>query len=389
MNEHLSTTLTVYYSILLSMIICFSSYWLVTSNRLVKIQQKSIFSDIRFWIPCLLYTVLLGYRWNFAYDWWQYYQTFEYIQNGQLYRDTTEKGYLLINYLLGKAGFNHYSIFLLECFTFFTAAYLLLKHNRKALLIGLCLTFIAMRFRCLNLSRQHFAMSILWIGFYYLLKSKIKTYWAFSILACSIHTSAILWAVPFYLTRYLQHFISFKKALIIFVSCYIFKTVVFDLLINVSSLITAYIITNKGYDASMMLADRFIWEENSTLRNAISFIKGLAYVVCMYHIIKKKYVTDRQDYTILVIGYIGLCLSIFGSTHEIISRFMLYVSIFTFLGWGVIWSCLIQKRHSVPIWIWIFALFTLMHYVYAMYPTVVEEVKIGNYIEYRNDIFSL
>ena len=86
MNEHLSTTLTVYYSILLSMIFCFSSYWFMPSDRLVKIQQKSIFYDIRFLIPCILYTILLGFRWDFAFDWWQYYQTFEYIQRGQLYR---------------------------------------------------------------------------------------------------------------------------------------------------------------------------------------------------------------------------------------------------------------------------------------------------------------
>lgn len=383
MNEHLTTTLTVYYVILLSMVLCFSSYWFVTPNKLIRIEKKSIFSDIRFWIPCLLYTILLGYRWNFAYDWWQYYQTFEYIQRGQLYRDDTEKGYLIINYLLGKIGFDFYSIFLLECFTFFTSVYLLVKNNRKALLIGLCLTFIAMRFRCLNLSRQHFAMSILWIGFYFLLKHKIKTYWTFAIVAVTIHTSAILWAIPLYLIRYLRKFINFKTALIIFILCYIFKTVVFDLIINASSLITAYVITNKNYDSSAMLADRFMWEENSPLRVGINFIKGLAYIVCMYYIIKKKNVTDRQDFTILVLGYIGLCLTIFGATHEIISRLMLYVSMFTFLGWGIIWEHLIQKRRSVPVWIWILALFTLLHYIYAMYPTVIEEVKVGNYIEYK------
>lgn len=389
MNEHLATTLTVYYIILLSMVLCFSSYWFITPNKLIRIQKKSIFSDIRFWIPCLLYTILLGYRWDFAYDWWQYYQTFEYIQRDQLYRDDTEKGYLLINYLLGKAGLDFYSIFLLECFTFFTAIYLLLKHNRKALFIGLCLTFIAMRFRCLNLSRQHFAMSILWIGYYFLSKNKLKTYWIYAVTACSVHTSAILWVIPFYLTRYLRNFISFKPALIIFISCYIFKTIVFELMIKSTSFIAAYIITNKGYNSSTILADRFIWEPSSSFHTALNFIKGLAYVVCMYYVINKKYITDRKDYIILVIGYIGLCLTIFGTTHEIISRFMLYVSAFTFIGWGVIWKFLIQKRKTTPIWIWILALFTIMHYIYAMYPTIVTEWKNGVYIEYKNDAFPI
>lgn len=389
MNEHLSTTLTVYYSILLSMIFCFSSYWLMPSNRLVKIQQKSIFYDIRFWIPCILYTVLLGFRWDFAFDWWQYYQTFEYIQRGQLYRETTEKGYLLINFLLGKAGLNYYSIFLLECFTFFTSIFLLLKHNRKGLLIGLCFVFIAMRFRCLNLSRQHFAMSVLWIGFYFLLKNKVKSYLLFAFLACSIHTSAILWIIPFYLSRYIHKFLNFKIALIVFISCYVLKTVVFDFLINASSVITAILITNKSYDASAMLADNFMWEEQSPMRMTVNFIKGIAYIVCMYYCLNQKRIKDSRDYIILVLGYIGLCITVFGTTHEIISRFMLYFSVFTFLGWGIIWVHIWNDRHKVSPYILFLAIITLLHYFYSMYPTIISEFESHIYIEYKWNTLSL
>lgn len=383
MNEHLVTTLTVYYLILLSMIICFSSYWLVTTNRLVRIQRQSIFIDFRFWIPCLLYTVLLGFRWDFAFDWWQYYQTFEYIQTGDLYRENTEKGYLAINYLLGRLGFDFYSIFLLECFTFFTSVFLLLKHNRKALLIGLCLVFIAMRFRCLNLSRQHFAMSVLWIGYYFLLKKYVKTYWTFAVLACTIHTSAILWVVPFYLSTYIRKFLNFKMALIIFVLCYVLKTVVFDFLINMSTLITATLITNKTYDASTMLADNFMWEEQSPLRIAINFIKGIAYIVCMYYCLKQKYIKNYRDYIILVLGYIGLCLVIFGTTHEIVSRTMLYLSVFTFLGWGIMCVHLWRERSRIPLPVLLLAFITLLHYFYSMYPTIVSECENNIYIEYK------
>lgn len=365
------------------MIICFSSYWLVTTNRLVRIQRQSIFIDFRFWIPCLLYTVLLGFRWDFAFDWWQYYQTFEYIQTGDLYRENTEKGYLAINYLLGRLGFDFYSIFLLECFTFFTSVFLLLKHNRKALLIGLCLVFIAMRFRCLNLSRQHFAMSVLWIGYYFLLKKYVKTYWTFAVLACTIHTSAIVWIVPFYFSTYIRKFLDFKTALIIFILCYVLKTVVFDFLINMSTLITATLITNKTYDASTMLADNFMWEEQSPLRIAINFVKGIAYIVCMYYCLKQKYIKNYRDYIILILGYIGLCLVVFGTTHEIVSRTMLYLSVFTFLGWGIMCVHLWRERSRIPLPVLLLAFITLLHYFYSMYPTIVSECENNIYIEYK------
>lgn len=386
MNEHLTTTVTVYYIILFSMIIFFTSYWFVSNNKLVGLQQKSIFTDYRFWIPCLIYTILLGYRWDFAYDWWQYYQTFEFIQHGALYRDNTEKGYLAINYILGYIGLNYYSIFILECFVYFSSVFLLLKHNRKALLIGLCLVFIAMRFRTLNLSRQHFAMSFLWIGFYFLLKDKLKNYILFAILACSIHTSAILWSVPMFFASKMKKFISLKAALIVFILCYVFKAIVFDYILNTATFFTTYFITNKSYDTAQMLSDTFMWEEQSNFRLLIDFFKGFAYIMCMYYCLKKKYIDNNKDYIILVLGYIGLCLTIFGTSHEIVSRFMLYLSVFTYLGWGIISVHLIKGRKNTPWYILIFAIITLAHYLYSMYPVIEHEVENGCYIEYKNTI---
>lgn len=383
MNEHLTTTVNVYYIIFFSMIIFFTSYWFVSNNKLLRLQQKSIFTDYRFWIPCLIYTILLGYRWNFAYDWWQYYQTFEYIQHGLLYRDNTEKGYLIINYLLGYLGFNFYSIFILESFVFFTSVFILLKHNRRAMIVGLCLVFIAMRFRCLNLSRQHFAMSILWIGFFYLLKDKIKAYWTFALIACTIHTSAIIWILPFYFSVKINKFFNLRILLIIFLSCYIFKDIVFDNIIKGSSFLTNYIITNKSYDAAQMLSETFMWEDKSLFKTFIDIFKGISYIICMNYCLEKNYVKSKIDYIILIIGYIGLCLVVFGTAHEIISRFMLYCSVFTYLGWGVICEKIIIYRKKFPITLLILASIVILHYLYSMYPTILHEVENNCYIEYR------
>ena len=85
MNQHLSTTLTVFYFILIVFVIIPITYWALPKKRLNRLENKSLFLDIRFWIPSLVYAFLLGYRWDYAYDWEQYYNTFNYIRKKDTY----------------------------------------------------------------------------------------------------------------------------------------------------------------------------------------------------------------------------------------------------------------------------------------------------------------
>lgn len=391
MTDHLTVTLTVFYTVLFSMIICNVLYWFITPNRLIKIELQSIFTDFRFWIPCLMYTILLGFRWDYAYDWWQYYNIFNYIQRGELYRPDIEKGYLIINYLLGKLGLNYYSIFLLEGFCFFTAVFLLLKHNRKGLLLGFCIVYMTMVFRCLNLSRQFFAMSVLWIGLYHLLKGRIKIYWILVLAAFSIHTSTILWCVPFFLMRYLKSFIGFKTALIVFCCFILFGDFIFNFFLNSADFITQYLIANKSYDTFAMQNEIFTVETRSSLALILlfRFIKGITYIVCMYYCLKKGYIKDHRDYIILVLGYIGICLDTVGVNHAIISRSILYVVVFIGLGYGIMFIHLLKEKGKTPMGILILMLITIVHYSVSMYNGIVSQV-INNefYIEYQKDAFT-
>ena len=387
MYEHLETSMLVYYSILLSMIVCYATYWNIGEKKISCVQNRSIFLDWRYWIPCLLFTFLLGFRWNFAYDWNQYYNTFNYIQHGKLYRDNTEVGYLAINYLLGHLGFNYYSIFILEAFLFYSSIFLLLKNNRKALLFGLCLAYIGMRFRMLNLSRQHFAMSIIWIAYYHLVNQRTKYFWIIALVACTIHSSAIIWTIPFFFFNKIRKFFNFKIALIIYFACYIFKTYVFDYLISLSDLVTMYIITEKSYTSEQMLSDTFNWGKITPWRMALNMVHGVTYIICMYYCLSKDYVKDKLDKNILYIGYIGLVLPIFGTSHEIVSRFMLYTTVFYYLGWGIFMSKLIINRNRVSRFIWILPVACILHTLYGMKEVINYEVSIGNFIQYKIGLF--
>lgn len=120
--DNASRTLLVFSIVFFTFVVIPLFYQPLTSSSLDRIQKKTFLLDWRFWIPMLVYSILLGFRYDYSYDWNQYRYTFEYINNGILYRDDTEKGYLFINKCLGLCGFNFYSIFILEAITYINSS---------------------------------------------------------------------------------------------------------------------------------------------------------------------------------------------------------------------------------------------------------------------------
>ena len=55
MNQHLSTTLTVFYFILIVFVIIPITYWALPKKRLNRLENKSLFLDIRFFGYQVLY----------------------------------------------------------------------------------------------------------------------------------------------------------------------------------------------------------------------------------------------------------------------------------------------------------------------------------------------
>lgn len=112
--QHLEFTIIIFTIVFLSFIIFPAIYMRMTDKQIALLDKKSLLNDWRFLMPCLIYTILLGFRYDYAFDWYQYQQTFLYLLRGELYRETTEVGYLAINWILGKLSFNYYSIFCLK-----------------------------------------------------------------------------------------------------------------------------------------------------------------------------------------------------------------------------------------------------------------------------------
>lgn len=380
--SHLEISLLVFYTVLFVLILCPLSYP-KEERRMYLIERKSIWKDWRILMPCFIYAIVLGYRYDYAYDWDQYMNTFNYIQKGQLYREDTEVGYLVINRILGLIGGDYYSIFILEGFVWVFAFCYIFRHNRKMLLWVLPIVYLGTRFRCLNLSRQHFAMSVFFLAFAFLNEGKKKYFWITSLVACSIHTSAIVYVLPFYFITMYREKIKIPKqiiTLIIYVVVVIFTEIVISKFLELADVVTLYL--GKGYDAERLLADRFQWEL-TTRQKIVNGAKDIITILCIYKF-KDKIPRNGNIYLIFILGLLGCLIRPIGESHEIFSRMFLYFVVFTHVAFACCCYYIFRHLKQVPIWIVCLSLINIAQYLWGMYGQIVREVKeLGIFIEYR------
>lgn len=385
----LELTIIVFYIIFFSLIIFPISYWKMNNKMLMRIESKSLFGDWRFLVPCFIYVILLGYRYDYAFDWTQYQLTFKYIQAGRLYREDTEVGYLAINRLLGLLGGDYYSIFLLEGFLWFFSICYLVKDNRKSWIFVLLMVYIAHRFRCLNLSRQHLAMSLIFIGYAGLWYGKRKWYWVWGILACTVHSSCILYIFPFYLSeRYVNKLKlpNRKLILVLYVTSVIFSEIFQNYIFQAGDFITKYLISNKNYTVDTLTNERFQFDEEPIVRTIIWAIKDIGYILLFYCLNKMKPFC-KKEYVFLFIGLMSIFFRVWAGRNEITSRVFIYIVVFYNIGWGILLTNLCYKWKKVPFYITICAIIAFVHTLYSLLPTIVEEVMKDIYIEYRPEVF--
>lgn len=386
---NLDLTIFIFTIILISFIISYSSYSFMNGKRYNILITKPIYRDTRFIIPCLIYTILLGLRYDYAFDWYQYQQTFIYLLHDSLYRESTEKGYLAINWILGRFGFNYYSIFLLEGFIWIFSICYLTKEDRKAWIFIIPLIYFAYRYRCLNLSRQFFATSIFLIAYKNLLSGHKMKYWILSIISCSIHVSAILYIPTFYL---LKKFIKYPPLYIVFtlyIILFVFQMKIQDLIFQQADFFTQYIFTNKGqqdfYSYENLSDGRFTWEQRSLIRRLFVLLKDFMYIYFLYAANKKDLLPTHIK-PFFFIGFLGIFISLIMGENEITTRMIIYIMIFYYVSWGYIfYYTFFKSKTSIPLWFKLLALLVLCHYVYSFYISITEEYHQKVFLEYRPD----
>lgn len=385
---HATLTYLVYFSILSSFFI-FPLFSKVKKNRSgysLNVHQNRIWLGWSIMLPCVIYAFLVGLRYNYGFDWEQYYYTFQFIQRGTLYRDTTEVGYLLINRLIGLCGGNIYSLFVLEGFLWAFAICYLLKYDKKAVRYVLPLFIMSTWFRVLNLSRQHFAMSFFFIAIVCLLEGKKKWYIFWTIIAASIHTSVLIFAVPFFFLDKIKKIPSLKVSLMCYLGIVLAKSVMQNAFLVLGTLFTTYVVKNKGYTADTLLADRFQWEI-SLSKMLCGYFLDIVTILGIHFLLKRKSlniigVRKPLEYYFCALGLLGAILRPMGESHEIFSRTFMYFTYFEYICFGLWVYYMVRHFKSIPMWLNGMTIFAVMYKIYSGFFSLKFQISAGNYIEY-------
>lgn len=172
-------------------------------------------------------------------------------------------------------------------------------------------------FDSLNIMRQYMAMSLIFFGYQFLLKSK-RWYLAYIvtvILATLIHSSAIIMLILVFLTR--KMLVSWK---------WVLPTCVIVVLLNENLMnIIGFFVQNTKFEA--YLTGKFAQGEFSYLFVAENLV---IYLIMMYIYAKNKKMDNIQTQDILFINIqaLALIVMVLGSVHMLFIRIALYFSIF-------------------------------------------------------------
>lgn len=172
-------------------------------------------------------------------------------------------------------------------------------------------------FDSLNIMRQYMAMSLIFFGYQFLLKSK-RWYLAYVvtvILATLIHSSAIIMLILVFLTR--KMLVSWK---------WVLPTCVIVVLLNENLMnIIGFFVQNTKFEA--YLTGKFAQGEFSYLFVAENLV---IYLIMMYIYARNKKMDNiqTQDILFLNIQALALIVMVLGSVHMLFIRIALYFSIF-------------------------------------------------------------
>lgn len=177
----------------------------VKSTSKYRLQTKApVFFPLGYWLGIMLYTVIVGVRWNVGVDWESYLDLYETIKlhNETWLSKTVEYGFIFIMKVVAYYNL-HYSFFFGFCGllqVFFVA--LVFKDNPKAYAYAaLVMIFGDYFFASMTLVRQWIPVCFfLWFS-HFIVKKKPLWFLLCVCLAVSVHKTAIL-VLPFYLLAF-------------------------------------------------------------------------------------------------------------------------------------------------------------------------------------------
>jgi hypothetical protein len=259
-------------------------------------------------------------------------------------------------------------------------------------------------FRVLNLSRQHFGMSFFFIAIACIIEGKKLWYFFWSAIAISIHTSVLVYVIPFFLIKKLPSYLPSKKTLLLVYSfIFLGKTIFISILLKLGTFVSSWVITNKNYDALSLMQNRFQWTVALSKMLSMSFFDVTAIIAFWYiinflkakyqennvlnvfHSVRFKNTKDLFVYYMAYLGLLGAFLRPIGEAHEIFSRTFLYFTYFEILGFSFWVYFLFKNMKSlrIPLWLKLMTFMALLYRIYSAFFSLISQIDSGCFIEYR------
>lgn len=388
--DKVTQTIFLYTFTMLVFFVVPATYSNINGVRLQRLQNKGLLRDWRIWVVCLVYAIIFGFRYDYMQDWSTYFEGFNRIKEGFAeWSIQREPGFFFLQYCLGSLGFSGYSIFFIQAFLWIYCICYLLKDNRKYLPFVLPFVFLGGSIG-LIITRQFFAMSLMYIGYRLSLEGKNKKAWILYLLSVSVHFSALLWLIVFVLLKKIKSLNSII-VFIVFIFLTVLSSIFFDFLVQGSNMIAALItsagITGKEYDTYAMLQ----MQKEATVASSrqmiiLTLMRGL-YLVTYFDCKRKGYLEDKVLNNLTILGVLGIFTDLIMGYNMIFARFGAYLTIFYYLGYGILaYITLVARRSHFNVLIKFGIFIVLFYYLGSLYSGVISppvDPTINKYLIYQ------
>ena len=249
------------------------------------------------------------------------------------------------------------------------------------------MVFVTLRFRCLNLSRQFFGMSVLFIAYYFLRIGKNKLFCLFAVAAGFIHSTCFVFAPIYYFVYKFKDRIRFPPFLfsvVVYIILFILFEYIKHKVFEYSTFFSQILIKDgEFYNTEELLTGRFAWEERSLTRRAFLMLKDFLFLYWIKLLDKRDSMFNRyRDFFIL--SYFSIFAYMITGENEMSTRILLYLNVFYLICWGLLVRNASILKSKLNWYVFIMTLLIFFHNIYGIFPTLSEDFSKGMYIRYHD-----
>lgn len=267
----------------------------------IRLRKKSrneiLFFLLIIFLICLVPAIFAGIRYDVGTDFFNYTRIFHQINSGLFVQ--TEPFYTILNRLVGLLGGNINTVFFIINFLTVLFIYIFLYDYKESISVGLGMFIFLVVFynSSLNIIRQILSMSVVLYSYKYIDSNKMIKFLLFSLLAISIHKTAVVTLPIYFVYNYFA-----EKKLVNKILIYIIATL---LVINYEAVIK--------FIALEVLRDPYylMYLEGSS-ENLVDvgfgifliFIPPIMIGIFFYKVLKNKNKSFEFYFFLLIIGFI-------------------------------------------------------------------------------------